>query len=160
MSENEDLIQDIAGPGDALNQIPFGLILDDPHRRNIGLAPLYTQTTKEDPDTGQTIITGMMQKHRKIIPLVVMGLSPQNNLLDLTENQAIAAKLDYSTKVMIHGLPYRRNGEVRNTLDAVQFAFCNTITGMSEEGTFNMLLTKLTGSIRELITGVRGEKTQ
>lgn len=153
-------LQDLAGPSDNVNTPPFGLLLDDTHRRNVLLAPIYRQIIQQDED-GEPRIVGLKTIYPNAAAVISAGLSTQNNLLDLNPYQAQAKKMEYDVICRAAGLPYRRNSKVRTSLIAAQFSFNNTIDGMSHEGTFSLLLTKLTGSIREFITGVRGgEKKQ
>lgn len=156
MSEEEEgYITNLDGPLDSVSPVPFGLLLDDQHRRNIMLAPAYKQLTEEDEDTGEIRITGLRSEYPNASAIIAAGLSTQNNLLHLTPNQALAKKMEYGVIVQLGGLPYRRKPKIRTALTSAQFAFNNTIDGMSTEGTFSILLTKLSGSIREVITGVR-----
>lgn len=153
---SEEYIPDIGGPGD-VNQLPYQLLLDDQHRRNTILSNAYEQIVNYDAQ-GEPQIRWHKTKYPNVVSVLAAGLSTQNNLLDLTPNQARAKKLEYDILAMVTGLPHKRNSEVRTAIAACQFSFSNTIDGMAEEGTFSLLLTKLTGSIREYITGVRGQK--
>ena len=138
MSDGEERYEDITGPLDPTSPVPFGLLLDDQHRRNIMLGPAYEQITQEDEETGEIRILGMRTKYPNAAAIISAGLSTQNNLLDLNPNQALAKKLEYDVLVQVGGLPYRRKGEVRTAMRAAQFAFKNTGDGMSQEGTFSI----------------------
>lgn len=157
MSEEDNHIMDLTGPSD-IQQVPYGLLLDDQHRRNVILAPAYEQIIQVDEETGEQRVVGLKTNYPNAASVMAAGLSTQNNLLDLNPYQARAKKLEYDILCLVAGLPHRRNPKIRTALASSQFAFSNTVDGMAEEGTFSLLLTKLTGSIREYITGVRGRK--
>ena len=153
--EDERYAPDLTGPLDSAAQIPIAALLDDPQRRSILLGSVWEPIIREDAETGEEKIIGYRDKHPVVSAIIAAGLTTQNNLLHLSARQAQAKKIEYNVLTWLGGLPYRRNKDIRVALEAANFSFSNTVDGMASEGTFSLLLTKLTGSIKEIITGER-----
>jgi len=156
MEEDEGTFSDMGGPLDQTNPVPFQLILDDNQRRNILITQAYEQIIGKDPETGELRVIGQRAKYESAAALIGIALSTQNNLLDLSPQKVQAKKIEFDMMVKNIGIVYRRNAEVRTAIRAAQYAYNSTLDGMSEQGTFSLFMKGLTGSIREVISGVRG----
>lgn len=158
MSEPEDDFeqpQDIDGPLDQVNPVQFGLLLDDQYRRQSISSLSYRFKTKYDEE-GIPVETVTEIDEPGAAALYAHALSTQIPLLDLDFNMGRAAKMEMDMLFMTAGLKYRRTKH-RGPLAVAQSAFNNTINGMSTEGAFSVFLAKMSGAIREIITGTRGE---
>lgn len=153
MSEDYDAP---VGPLDQTHPVPFGLLLDDQHRRsNISSSTYkYLTTYNEDGTPKETVVE---VENPDLAAIFAHALSPQLNLMDFNPNMAQAKKLENDTLFQIMDLKYRRTTHWPN-LAVAQVALNQTIDGMSTEGTFPLWLTKMAGSIREVITGVKETK--
>ena len=151
--EEQDTMPEVDGPLDAVSKVEFGLLLDDQHRRQsiTNLAYRYKTTYDEEGKPEELTIE---VAEPAAAALYAHALSTQVNLLDLDYNMARAAMMEMDIIFMTAGLKYRRTKH-RIPLSIAQSAFNNTINGMSTNGTFSLWLAKMSGSIRELITGVR-----
>jgi len=157
MSEEEQgSFDDIAGPMDAINPIPFGVLMEDQYRRTIISNIAFRQVTKFDEDgvTPLEAVTSLADP--AAAALYAHALSPQVALLDLSPQMAQAVKMDTDMLFFIGGMKYRRTKH-RVPLSVAFAAFRNTINGMSTQGTFSLFLAKMGGAIREVITGRRSE---
>jgi len=144
------------GPLDQTNPVPFGLLLDDQHRRQNISSSTYKYRTSYDED-GNPKDTEVEVENPDLAAIFAHALSPQLNLMDFNVNMAQAKKLENDTLFQIMELKYRRTKHWPN-LAVAQVALNQTIDGMSTEGTFPIWLTKMAGSIREVITGVKETK--
>jgi len=154
--EEQGSFDDIAGPMDAINPIPFGVLMEDQYRRTIISNIAFKQVTKYDEDESplETVIS---LADPAAAALYAHALSPQVALLDLTPQMAQAVKMDTDMLFYIGGMKYRRTKH-RVPLSVAFAAFRNTINGMSTQGTFSLFLAKMGGAIREVITGRRSEE--
>lgn len=157
MSEEDFESQDTPiGPLDQTNPVPFALILDDQYRRqNISNTAYKYRTTYDDERN--PLETVIEVEEPNLAAIFAHALSPQLNLMDFNPQMALAKKLENDTLFQIMELKYKRSKHWMN-LAVAQVAMSQTIDGMSTEGTFGLWLTKMTGSIREIITGVRSHK--
>ena len=144
------------GPLDNTNPVPFGLLLDDQYRRQNISSATYTYCTTYDGE-GHPQDTEIKVENPDLAAIFAHALSPQLNLMDFNPNMAQAKKLENDTLFQIMDLKYRRTPHWSN-LAVAQVALNQTIDGMSTEGTFPLWLTKMAGSIREVITGVKETK--
>lgn len=159
MSEEEEerFSPEFGGPLDQAGLIPIAALLDDPHRRNILLSPTQEYEERENPNSGTTILIPH-SLHPEAASIIAAGLSTQHNLLNLSANLVRAKKIEYGIITWLGGIKYRRNTEVATSLRAAKFSFGLTMDGMAEQGSFSGLLTRLSGSLREFITGTRSDK--
>jgi len=153
MSEDYDAP---VGPLDQTNPVPFSLLLDDQHRRHTISSSTYKYRTVYD-EVGKPRDTEIEVENPDLAAIFAHALSPQMNLMDFNPNMAQAKKLENDTLFEIMHLKYRRTDHWPN-LAVAQVALNQTIDGMSTEGTFAVWLTKMAGSIREVITGVKETK--
>jgi len=154
--EEQGSFDDIAGPMDAINPIPFGVLMEDQYRRTIISNIAFKQVTKYDEDESPLeTVTSLADP--AAAALYAHALSPQVALLDLTPQMAQAVKMDTDMLFYIGGMKYRRTKH-RVPLSVAFAAFRNTINGMSTQGTFSLFLAKMGGAIREVITGRRSEE--
>lgn len=156
IEEEQNSFDDIAGPMDAINPIPFGVLMEDQYRRTIISNIAFKQVTKFDPDN-EPLETVTSLSDPAAAALYAHALSPQVALLDLTPQMAQAVKIDTDMLFYIGGMKYRRTKH-RVPLSVAHAAFRNTINGMSTQGTFSLFLAKMGGAIREVITGRRSEE--
>lgn len=142
------------GPLDQTNPVPFALLLDDNYRRQNISSSAYEYVQEHDPQTGVPQKTTIKVSEPDLAAIYSHALSPQNNLMDYTPPIALAKKLENDILFQMLQLKYRRTKHHSN-LAVAQVAMNQTIDGMSTEGTFSVWLTRMTGSIREVITGIR-----
>jgi len=156
MSDEEQYSQDIADPLDQVNPVPFGILIDDQFRRQVISNIAYEQkTVRNEEDETEETVTRIAEPGAAA--LYAHALSPQVALLDLSPNIAQAIRMETDILFYIGGLKYRRTKH-RVPLSVAHSAFNNTINGMSTEGKFSVFLTKMSGSIREFITGTRRDE--
>jgi len=153
MSDEEQNYSDIQDPMDQVNPVPFGILMDDNFRRQVISNIAYEQVTvyNEEKETQETV-TRIAEPGAAA--LYAHALSTQIPLLDLKPNIAQAVRMETDILFYIGGLKYRRTKH-RVPLSVAHSAFNNTINGMSTDGKFSVFLTKMSGSIREFITGTR-----
>jgi len=156
MSDEEQNYSDIQDPMDQVNPVPFGILLDDQFRRQVIANIAYEQKTiRNEKDETEETITRIAEPGAAA--LYAHALSPQNTLLHLSPTMAQAVKMETDMLFYIGGMPYRRTKH-RVPLSVAHSVFNNTVNGMSTNGSFSVFLTKMSGSIREFITGTRRDE--